>query len=201
MDYDVVVIGSGAAARTVATACADEGWRVAVCDHRPLGGTCMLRGCDPKKALMSGTETVEAVRRMHGAGVAGELRIDWPALMRFKRIFTDGVPERQMRGYADRGIDVYRDTASFVDEQRLRAGATELSARYFVLAIGAEPLPLPVAGAEHLSDSSRFLEFERLPRRLALVGGGYIAAEFAHIAARAGADVTMIERNPRLLTG
>ncbi len=200
-DYDLVVIGSGSAARTVATTCAESGWRTSVCDDRPLGGTCVLRGCDPKKALISGIEPVEAARRMHGAGVAGELRVDWPALMRFKRSFTNGVPERQEQRYADLGIDVFPETAAFTGERSLHAGATELAARHVVIASGAEPVPLPIPGAEYLLDSSGFLELERLPRSLALVGGGYIAAEFAHIAARAGAEVSILQRDTRLLTG
>ena len=77
-----------------------SGQAVAVVDHRPFGGTCALRGCDPKKMLISGAEAMDAAHRMQGRGVAGELRISWPELIAFKRTFTDPVPQKQESRYA-----------------------------------------------------------------------------------------------------
>lgn len=85
--YDLIAIGSGTAAQVASARVRAAGWKVAVIDHRPFGGTCALRGCDPKKMLVSGEEAIDAAQRMYGHGVAGELRIDWPALMAFKRSF------------------------------------------------------------------------------------------------------------------
>ncbi|HVO44243.1 MAG TPA: FAD-dependent oxidoreductase [Aggregatilineales bacterium] len=96
--FDLVVIGSGAGAVAAAYRCREAGWRVAVIDSLPLGGTCALRGCDPKKVLVGAAEVVDWSRRAAAAGVAGGLNIDWPALMRFKRTFTDPVPEQRERG-------------------------------------------------------------------------------------------------------
>jgi glutathione reductase (NADPH) len=91
--FDLVVIGTGSAASTVAHECRSAGWEVAIVDSRPFGGTCALRGCDPKKVLVGATEVVDWVRRMNGRGVrADDARIDWAELMRFKRSFTDPVP-------------------------------------------------------------------------------------------------------------
>jgi glutathione reductase (NADPH) len=103
--YDLVVIGSGTAAQVASARVRKAGWTVAVIDHRPFGGTCALRGCDPKKMLVSGEEAVDAVRRMRGHGVEGQARIVWPELMAFKRSFTDPVPDKQDRRYAEQGID------------------------------------------------------------------------------------------------
>ncbi len=83
--FDLVVLGSGVAAMQVATACREAGWSVAVADRRPFGGTCVLRGCDPKKVLLGATEALESVKRLQGKGLAGVPRVDWPALMAFKR--------------------------------------------------------------------------------------------------------------------
>ncbi len=102
--YDLVVIGSETAAQTASAQVRKAGWTVAVIDHRPFGGTCALRGCDPKKMLVSGEEAVSAVRRMRGHGVEGDTRIVWPELMEFKRSFTDPVPGNQERRYAEQGI-------------------------------------------------------------------------------------------------
>jgi glutathione reductase (NADPH) len=93
--YDLAVIGSGAAASSVAYPCREAGWNVVVIDHRPLGGTCMLRGCDPKKVLVGASHALDYARRLTGEGLVGQLRIDWSALMRRKRSFTDPVPENR----------------------------------------------------------------------------------------------------------
>src|SRR5712691_12207381 len=92
--YDLAVIGSGTAASVAANRCRSAGWRVAVIDHLPFGGTCALRGCDPKKVLVGAAEVIDHARRMRGKGVAGaEPSIDWRALMAFKQGFTAPVPE------------------------------------------------------------------------------------------------------------
>jgi glutathione reductase (NADPH) len=87
--FDVIAIGTGSAASTVASRCREAGWQVATVDSRPFGGTCALRGCDPKKVLVGAAEAVDWIRRMKGKGIQAEkLQIDWPELMRFKRSFT-----------------------------------------------------------------------------------------------------------------
>lgn len=197
--YDLVVIGAGTAAMTAARRARSAGRTVAVVDFRPFGGTCALRGCDPKKMLIGGTSTVDQVRRMHAKGVAGELRIDWTALMTFKRSFTDLVPQRQERSYADDGIDALHGRARFTGPTSLDVDGTPVRAGHVLLATGAEPVKLDIAGEEHLVTSEQFLKLESLPRRIVLVGGGYIAAEFSHIAALAGAQVTVLQRGDRML--
>src|SRR6266542_4355213 len=88
--FDLVVIGSGTAAQTVASRCRSAGWTVAMIDKRPFGGTCALRGCDPKKVLVGAAAAVDAARLLSGKGVGPQsLAIDWNELIRFKRTFTD----------------------------------------------------------------------------------------------------------------
>ena len=92
--FDLLVIGAGMAGTSAANKCAAQGWRVGIVDALPYGGTCALRGCDPKKILRRGAEIVDAARLMNDTGITeGGLRVDWPALMRRKRGFTDGVPK------------------------------------------------------------------------------------------------------------
>src|SRR5213594_1513660 len=98
--YDLVIVGTGTAAMVAAMRVRFAGWSVAVIDFRPFGGTCALRGCDPKKMLVSGAEAIDFASRMRGHGVAGELKIDWPDLIAFKRSFTDSVPAKHERMYA-----------------------------------------------------------------------------------------------------
>lgn len=92
--YDLVVVGTGTAAMVAAMQVRAAGWRVAVIDCRPFGGTCALRGCDPKKLLVGGVAAIDHVRRMRGKGVVGGAKIDWSDLMAFKRDFTDPVPAK-----------------------------------------------------------------------------------------------------------
>ncbi len=200
--YDLIVIGTGTAASVTAGGCRKAGWSVAIIDHRPFGGTCALRGCDPKKMLLAAAEVIDGVQRMGGKDViAGQVRIDWPALQRFKRSFTDPVPEHREQAYVREGIEALHGRAKFTARNSVTVSGRTLTARHIVIAAGAEPVRLPIEGFGHLSLSDDFLDLEQLPRRIVLVGGGYIGFEFAHIAARAGAEVTVLNRGPRALTG
>ena len=198
--YDLAVVGTGTAAMVAAMRVRAAGWTVAVIDHRPFGGTCALRGCDPKKMLVGGASALDYARRMRGKGIAGEVRIDWSELLAFERTFTDAVPAQHEASYAAMGIDAYHGRARFSAHNVLEVQGAPLEARYVLLAAGAEPARLGIAGEERLITSEQFLQLDELPRRIVLVGGGYIAAEFSHIAARAGAKVTILQRAPRLLT-
>jgi glutathione reductase (NADPH) len=197
--YDLVVIGSGTAAQVASARVHGAGWRVAVIDHRPFGGTCALRGCDPKKMLISGAEAIDAASRMRGHGVSGDLRIEWRDLIAFKRSFTDPVPHKVEEHLTRSGIEVFHGRARFAGRDTIAVGDRELTARYILVAAGAEPVPLHIPGEEHIITSERFLELEALPARILFVGGGYIAAEFSHLAARAGSRVVVLQRAERML--
>lgn len=198
--HDLVVVGTGNAAQEAALRCRGAGWDVAVIDHQPFGGTCALRGCNPKKVLVGAADALDHVRRMQGNGLTGAgVRIEWDDLMAFKRTFTEPVPSRVEEMFRRRGIGVRRGMARFVGRDALAVGGERLRAKHILLATGAKPAPLPIDGAELLATSDEFLELDTLPGRLVFVGGGYIAAEFCHIAARAGAAVTVVQRGARLL--
>lgn len=198
--YDLAVIGTGAAAATVAKRCRKAGWTVAVIDSRPFGGTCALRGCDPKKVLVGAAELVDWQARMQSKGVHAEgVTIDWPELMRFKRSFTDPVPEERERSFEKAGIETFHGRARFVGPLELRVDGKTFGARHVVIATGAKPASLDIPGEEHLTTSDAFLDLEELPREIVFVGGGYISFEFAHVAVRAGAKATILHRWSRPL--
>lgn len=193
------VIGAGTAAMVASMKVRASGWSVAVIDSRPLGGTCALRGCDPKKMLIGGASVIDHARRMEGRGVAGNSRIDWPELMAFKRSFTDPVPIKKETRYADKGIVTYRGQARFTGPRSIDVDGVSIQANHILIASGAEPVRLGIPGEEHLVDNEGFLDLEQLPRKIVMVGGGYIAAEFSHIAALSGAQVTILQHGDRLL--
>jgi glutathione reductase (NADPH) len=198
--FDVIAIGTGSAASAVASRCREAGWQVAIVDSRPFGGTCALRGCDPKKVLVGAAESVDWTRRLKGKGIrAAELQIDWPELMHFKRSFTEPVPKRREDDFGKAGIAAFHGTARFAAQTTVEVGEETLAGRYVVIATGQVPADLEIPGAEHLTTSDQFLELDELPRRILFIGGGYIAFEFAHVAARAGSKITILHRGPRPL--
>ncbi|MBI3127681.1 MAG: NAD(P)/FAD-dependent oxidoreductase [Candidatus Tectomicrobia bacterium] len=201
-NYDLVVIGTGSAASSAAAMCRSAGWSVAVVDSRPFGGTCALRGCDPKKVLVGAAEAADHARRLHGKGFTAErIGIHWQDLIRFKRSFTEPMPGKMEKNYNDKGIETYHGRARFTGKQSLQVENEALEARHVVIATGARPATLGIPGEEHLTTSEQFLDLEELPRRMLLVGGGYIAFEFAHVASRAGSQVTVLHRGKRVLGG
>ena len=200
-NYDLVVVGTGTASGA-ASRCRDKGWKVAVIDSRPVGGTCALRGCRPKKLLVSAGEAVHEPRDMAGRGITDPgLAIDWPALMGFKRAEVDSLPATFLEGYAKAGIDVIAGRARFVGPRTLAVNDDRVTGRHLLIASGARPAPLGVPGEELVDTSDRFLELDNLPRRIVFVGGGFISFEFAHLAVRAGADVAIVHRGARPLEG
>lgn len=199
--FDLVAIGSGSAASAVATRCRKAGWSVAVIDELPFGGTCALRGCDPKKVLVGNAEAIEWARRLKGKGIRSEgLRIDWPELMRFKRLMIAGVSEGTEEGFRNAGIEVFHGQARFTGPTTLEVAGERMEGKRVVIASGAKPAPLGIAGEELLTTSTQFLELDELPRRIVFVGGGFISFEFAHVAIRAGTNVTILHRRPRPLS-
>lgn len=201
-NHDLLVIGAGMAGVAAANRCAAAGWDVAIVDALPYGGTCALRGCDPKKILRRGAEIIDGARLMRGKGIDDTaLSIDWSDLMRHKRGFTDPVPGRLEGDLAGHGVTTLHGWARFTDPNRVEVGGTAIDARHVLIASGARPRPLGVRGEQYLVDSTDFLDLEVLPARILFVGGGFISFEFAHICARAGSAPVVIDRGPRPLKG
>src|SRR6266481_4362702 len=130
-NFDLVVIGTGAAGASAAYGCRSAGWSVAIVDSRPFGGTCALRGCDPKKVLVGATEVIEPTRQMAGKGVScNEVKIDWPVLMQFKRTFTQPVPADREQRFSQAGIAVFHGRARFTAKSTVQVGDDTLMARF-----------------------------------------------------------------------
>jgi len=200
-EYDVIVIGTGVAGSDVAWHCREAGMRIAITDHQTYGGTCALRGCVPKRVLAGAAEVVARVHDQQGRGIRGEVSIDWPQLLAFERSFTDPIPRRKEERFRRAGIHTCRGFARFAGPDRVAIGDDLFSARYIVIATGAHPRPLDVPGADLVTQSDDFFYLETLPERIVFIGGGYISFEFAHVAARAGAKATILQRSGRVLKG
>lgn len=199
--YDVFVIGSGMAGMTVANRCADKGLEVGITDELPYGGTCALRGCDPKKVIIGATEAQDFCRRLAGKGIESVPRLNWNEIMKFKQTFVKDTPGKIEKGYKNKEIHTFHSPAKFLDRNLLEVGDEVVEAEKFVIAAGAKPRTLPFEGGSHAMTSTDFLNLKELPESILFIGGGYIAFEFAQIAARAGASVTILHRGKRPLKG
>ena len=199
--FDLIVIGAGTGGVGVARPCAKAGWKVAMVDELPYGGTCMLRGCDPKKMLIAVTEGVDWADNMKKNGlITNSVSINWSEMMDFKRTFTDVMPKMLEKGLAHSGIEVIHGNARFNDEGNLQIGERLLKSKNFHIATGARPMSLGFEGEELVSTSTDFLELEQKPERILFIGGGFIGFEFSHIAKRAGAtEVTILQRGKSAL--
>lgn len=198
-NYDVVVIGSGPAGGEAATRLAGAGKSVAIVESRGYGGVCPLRGCNPKKLLMAGAEIVASARHMKTRGIAGEIRVDWTELQAFKHLFVGPVPEVAENHYMEQGVTTLHGLARFTGPDTVAVQEAEgeilLRGEQIFLAPGMTPRQLQIPGAELLQTSDDFLELDALPKRMVFIGGGFIAFELAHIAARCGAQATILCRS------
>lgn len=198
--YDLLVIGAGMAGVAAATKTASKGWRVGIVDALPYGGTCALRGCDPKKILRRGAEVVDAARLMDGKGInSGGLSINWEDLMKHKHGFTGPVPHNMEQDLQAHGVETLHGPTAFTGPTQVDIADTHYEASKILIATGAVPRPLDFPGHEYLIDSSDFLNLETLPPRIVFLGGGFISFEFAHIAARAGSTPIILDRGARPL--
>ncbi len=216
--FDLIVIGTGTAASTTAHECSSVGWKVAIIDSLSFGGTCALRGCDPKKVLVEAVKVVDSAQRHQNKGVLGsdKVHIKWSDLIHFKRTFTEPFPKYREEGYKKAGIVPFHGHARFIGWNAIKVEGEEkgnnnnnnnnnnntvLNGKRILVATGAKPMELNIPGSANIITSDQFLEFgeDRLPNRIVFVGGGYISFEFAHIAARAGAKVTILHRGKQPL--
>ncbi|MVM38204.1 NAD(P)/FAD-dependent oxidoreductase [Spirosoma sp. HMF3257] len=199
--FDLIVIGTGSAGKTVAEAARQAGKTVAIIDKLPFGGTCSQRGCDPKKVLVGAAEIIARSEQLVGKGIKAKASINWSDLIQFKKTFTESVPERTEKQFGEEGITAFHGAATFLSANTVRVGDDELQAEHIVIATGQRPKPLDIPGEDLLTNSTEFMELTELPKNIVMIGGGYIAFEFAHIAACAGAKVTILHQGKRPLEG
>jgi len=200
-DYDIVVIGTGTAGRTLVDKIVPLGLKIAMVDSRKYGGISPPGSCDLKKMFTDITKVTDWNNRMigKGAGTQNPLKINWPSLIIFKKTLMEECPKKTEGHYIEIGIDTYHGRAHFEDQNTIVIGEDKLRGKYIFLATGSKPRKLNIPGEGYITASEEFMEAEKLPERITFIGGGHISLEFAHIARRAGSDVTILHRSERLL--
>ena len=199
--FDIIVLGSGVAGGVAARKLRKSGLSVALVEAGEFGGTCPLRGCEPKKVLFDALEPLVRSANQRGNGLQGGPELNWTELRRFKDSFVQPISEAVKQDLQSRGIEVVQGRGRFTDAQVIEAGGKRFRGEFVVVGCGAKPRQLDFPGAELLTTSTGFFDLKALPASLAVIGGGYIAFEFAHFAARAGSSVDIMVRSDRCLKG
>jgi len=193
--YDFIALGGGNAGLTAAKRIRAAGKKVALIDPTPIGGLCALRGCNPKKVLVRAVEVLNVVREASRHGIAiGEPAIVWEAVIARKRSFTDAVPARTEQDLGEAGIEYIEAAPRFTSSESLEAGSRTLSFDQVLVAAGSAPRELDFPGAAHVRTSDDILDLSDVPRRLAIIGSGVVAFEFAHVFLRLRSEVHMLMR-------
>jgi glutathione reductase (NADPH) len=203
-DVDFFVIGAGSGGVRAARIAAGHGAKTLVAEEGRVGGTCVLRGCVPKKLYVYASRFADDFQDAAGFGWSvREAKFDWPRLVAAKDKEIARLSEAYRENLTRSGAKLVEERATVVDPHRVRlAGGVEVSARHILIASGSRPTLLDgVEGLEHAITSDEIFDLPEFPRRLLVVGGGYIAVEFASLFQRLGSQVTQVMRAPNILRG
>ncbi|MCH7752028.1 MAG: FAD-dependent oxidoreductase, partial [Planctomycetes bacterium] len=174
-----------------------------VVEHGPFGGTCLNRGCIPSKMLIHSADVMETIQRAELFGIKAEVSaVDWDFIIKRASDTVDGDAQTVEEGNRQHPkISVFGDTARFVGDRTLAVGGERISAETIVIAAGTRPRVPDIEGIRDVPyvTSDEALRLPKQPRRLIILGGGYIAAELAHFFGALGTEVTIVNRGPRLL--
>ena len=201
-DYDLFVIGGGSGGVRGARMAAGTGARVAIAEEYRYGGTCVIRGCVPKKLFSYAAHFHEDFEDAAGFGwQVGARSFDWSRLIANKDKEIARLEGIYRRLLADAGVEALDGRARLLDAHRVQIGEKVVSAETVLIATGGTPSLPPRPGWEHAVTSNECFHLERLPTRVVVCGGGYIAVEFAGIFNGLGSRVTQVYRGPRVLRG
>jgi glutathione reductase (NADPH) len=204
-DYDLFVIGAGSGGVRAARVSAQLGARVAIAEKDSFGGTCVLRGCIPKKLFVYASSFAEEFEDARGFGWAVEgTRFDWPSLIANKDKEIARISGVYRSVLDNAGVAIFEDRAVLKDAHtiHLNKAGRDITAQTILIATGGYPSrDTGAEGSECCITSDEAFHLEKFPESIAIVGGGYIALEFAHIFHGMGAEVTLIYRGPKVLRG
>jgi glutathione reductase (NADPH) len=203
-DFDLFVIGGGSGGVRAARVAAQHGAKVALAEHDRIGGTCVIRGCVPKKLFVYASRFAECFEDAIGFGWTTErVAFDWQTLLANKDMEIERLSKAYVRTLEAAGVDIIHQRAELEDAHTVNlADNHKVRARIILVATGASPLvPHNLPGRALVITSNQAFHIDRLPRRLAIVGGGYIALEFAGIFSGLGVETVVIHRGEQILRG
>lgn len=203
MDFDYFVIGAGSGGIASARRAAEYNIKVGIAEGRTLGGTCVNRGCVPKKLMVYGARFGNQFQEAAGYGwqLGAPPQFSWETLManvnnEVRRL--NGIYSRMLD---NSGVTVFPHYAQFIDAHRLQVGDRQVTAKKILIAVGGTPVKPPIPGIEHTITSDEIFHLPQQPGHLVILGGGYIAVEFACVMRGLGSAVTLIIRKDKILRG
>lgn len=203
IEYDLFVIGAGSGGVRAARVAASHGARVAVAEEHRVGGTCVIRGCVPKKMLVYGADFAQELQSAANYGwTIGDARFDWAKLRDFVSQDVTRLEGLYTQTLDSHGVKHFAERATIAGPNKVRlASGQEIQARNILIAVGGWPVRPDVPGAEYGLTSNEMFKLPELPRRLAVMGAGYIAMEFAGVFNALGSKVTLFNRSDAVLRG
>ena len=201
-DYDLFVIGAGSGGVRAARMSASYGAKVAIAEEYRVGGTCVIRGCVPKKLFVYASHFAEEFEQAAGFGwQVGASHFDWPTLIANKDAEINRLNGIYIRNLEASGVEILNGRAVLKDAHTVLLDGREISAKYILVAVGATPFMPQIDGIELAISSNEAFHIEALPRDIIVVGGGYIAVEFAGIFNGLGVNTTLVYRGEEILRG
>ncbi|HKW69464.1 MAG TPA: FAD-dependent oxidoreductase, partial [Candidatus Dormibacteraeota bacterium] len=198
--FDVVVIGGGPGGYVAALRAAQLGATTAIVEKDRMGGTCLVRGCIPTKALLQSSELYTQARDGAAFGlVADNIGFDWSAAQKRKSVVVDQLVKGVEGLLKAGGVTSFRGSARLAGGGAVEVDRDRLQAKEIIIATGSVVARIPLPGAELTIDSDQILELKEIPRRLAVIGGGVVGMEFAAMFAALGSKVTVLEMLPQVL--
>ena len=201
-DYDLFVIGGGSGGVRASRIAAGHGARVGICEEYRYGGTCVIRGCVPKKLFVYASHFSEDFEDAAAYGwTVGPREFDWPTLVANKDKEIDRLNGIYIRMLKSAGMDVLDGRGVMTDPHTIKIGDRTVTAETVLVAVGGTPVKPKVSGIEHAITSNEAFHLKTLPEHITIVGGGYIAVEFAGIFHGLGRRVTLLYRGEQILRG
>ncbi|TAJ37418.1 MAG: glutathione-disulfide reductase [Reyranella sp.] len=201
-DYDLFVIGAGSGGVRASRIAAGHGARVGICEDFRVGGTCVIRGCVPKKLLVYGSKFAHEFEDAEAFGwTVPAPTHSWPTLRDNVNKEVDRLNAVYLRLLDGAGVKLHMGRGRFMDRHTIMVGEQTITAEKFLVATGGHPVIPPIPGAEHAITSNEAFHLPEMPKRIAIVGAGYIAVEFAGIFNGLGAKVDLVLRRDRVLRG
>lgn len=201
--YDLIVIGGGSGMRVMSHAVNEYGWKVALVEEGPLGGTCLNRGCIPSKILIHTADIVEEIKNAGKLGIDARVEhIDFPKVIARASLFVDDEARAtEARCCEEQNLDLYKTRAEFVDNKTVKVGSDSITADRIVIAAGTRPVVPPIEGLLGIKyiTSTEALRLKKQPKSMIIIGGGYIATELGHFYGALGTAITVVEMGDVLL--
>ncbi len=201
-DYDVIVIGSGSG-MTIADAALNRGMSVAVVESGPLESTCLNRGCIPSKMVLYPADVINIIREAGKLGIKATIEeIDFAYIMeRSAKMVGEDVSHMEKGVRYAPGLDMYREVGEFVSDYTMEVAGETIRGENVFIVSGARPFIPPIKGFEDVGylTSQNVWDIRKRPESILIVGGGFVAVEFAHFFSSVGSDVTLLSRSPRLI--